>query len=364
MRRSYDFAVEWTSCTLSPGRISIREPHRSLTCVKSLRLSKSTKCSSVFMDAAPWISCHFKGRLATTIHPRSRWAVSRSPSFGFWYMRVTILEYLFRIRAVTWEDKKLAITYAWSNPFGNVPARRICVFCWILSACDERRNFLIFPLLYTKTGPSNFQQQKDRNTKPLRPRESNWPSSTAAKQEMSRVTLAFSNYTSNCAGSATTGRTKNGSHKCLALKTLKLRSSFCGKGATLNALTVKIAVTGLNHLQDNFSADLTPCGHLLCFECVPRYRQALKNDNRRGSLQCPLCPHKIPTNHLTNDRSSPGTHKSSAASTDAYFKDSGMSSKVLALVNDIKQSQAEGKRYVLFIYFNFCKDWKEYGCSH
>jgi SWI/SNF-related matrix-associated actin-dependent regulator of chromatin subfamily A3 len=108
----------------------------------------------------------------------------------------------------------------------------------------------------------------------------------------------------------------------------------------------KIVVTGVNHLQDNLSGRLTPCGHLLCFECFPRYQQELKNNDGIGLLRCPLCPQKLPANYMANDCNSSGHVNSSSPSTGAYFRERGISSKVLALVNDIGQNKTEGKRYV------------------
>jgi SWI/SNF-related matrix-associated actin-dependent regulator of chromatin subfamily A3 len=108
----------------------------------------------------------------------------------------------------------------------------------------------------------------------------------------------------------------------------------------------KVDITGLNLLQDTLSGKFTPCGHLLCFECFPRYRQELKKDDREPSLRCPLCHQKLPVSYLGNDRESSCLANSSSHSVGTYFRESGISSKVLALVKDIKQSETEGKRYV------------------
>lgn len=109
----------------------------------------------------------------------------------------------------------------------------------------------------------------------------------------------------------------------------------------------KIAITGLNHLLDSSSGHLTPCGHLLCIGCFPRYQRELKKEEGKSSLRCSLCPQKLPISYSAKDHMNSGHTSSSPTPTGMYFRESGISSKVLALVSDIEQSETEGKRYIM-----------------
>jgi SWI/SNF-related matrix-associated actin-dependent regulator of chromatin subfamily A3 len=109
-------------------------------------------------------------------------------------------------------------------------------------------------------------------------------------------------------------------------------------------LTCKTPIKRLNYGLETGSGTFTACGHLLCMGCFPRYTAALPNSSKRV-IRCPLCRGKLPSNQkgLGEDFEQPMKLSINMES----LRGTCLSSKVTALIQDIRNSPSEGKRYLL-----------------
>lgn len=110
----------------------------------------------------------------------------------------------------------------------------------------------------------------------------------------------------------------------------------------------KTKITEGQSVEGNRRGSLTACGHLLCFKCVPRMKQALQPiDGREGYLKCSLCGETVIGEYLlTEDVATiPCKSGQKRISAGQYFNKDGCSTKVSAVVADIEQHRTEdGKR--------------------
>jgi SWI/SNF-related matrix-associated actin-dependent regulator of chromatin subfamily A3 len=110
-------------------------------------------------------------------------------------------------------------------------------------------------------------------------------------------------------------------------------------------LTCKAPITGVKANADPGNGIFTACGHLLCFSCFPRYTSALPKSSRRGT-RCPLCRGKLPIDFKAGQ----GKNFEELPMKLFINMESGnskcASSKVAALIQDIKNNPNEGKRYL------------------
>ena len=106
-------------------------------------------------------------------------------------------------------------------------------------------------------------------------------------------------------------------------------------------------VTGIHGIEEQRSGSFTTCGHLLCSKCIPTMKGALqKIDGRDGCLKCSLCPETNFGEYLVTEEASPKPSKYGNKNLSAwqYFDKAGCSTKISAVVADIEQHKAEGKR--------------------
>jgi hypothetical protein len=108
-----------------------------------------------------------------------------------------------------------------------------------------------------------------------------------------------------------------------------------------------IHVTGIHGIEEQRSGSFTTCGYLLCSKCIPTMKEALqKIDGRDGCLKCSLCPETIFGEYLVTEEASskPSKYGNKNLSAWQYFDKAGCSTKISAVVADIEQHKAEGKR--------------------
>jgi SNF2 family DNA or RNA helicase len=106
-----------------------------------------------------------------------------------------------------------------------------------------------------------------------------------------------------------------------------------------------VVVSGIKGIEDKRSGSFSVCGHLFCSGCVPKYEAAFRSVPGTGR-QCPLCLRKVSENCIVHY----GYHVNGARtilSPILFPLDvSSISSKVTALINDLKANDNEGKRSV------------------
>ena len=98
---------------------------------------------------------------------------------------------------------------------------------------------------------------------------------------------------------------------------------------------------------------LTTCGHLLCSECVATFEEALSTSAISAQvesirLQCPLCPKKLTKDYLLQSKSSRSKKEDRVPENDSHsanFDSNGFSTKISAMIEDIKENKTKGKGY-------------------
>jgi SWI/SNF-related matrix-associated actin-dependent regulator of chromatin subfamily A3 len=106
-----------------------------------------------------------------------------------------------------------------------------------------------------------------------------------------------------------------------------------------------IEVTDLKVIEDKCNGYFTVCGHLLCTACLSHYEKNLHRVGEFG-LRCSVCMKKVTKDFLAGEKTTLDEAENRPASF-SYFEDNGVSSKVAALISDIKTSRSNGKRYAL-----------------
>jgi SWI/SNF-related matrix-associated actin-dependent regulator of chromatin subfamily A3 len=107
-----------------------------------------------------------------------------------------------------------------------------------------------------------------------------------------------------------------------------------------------VAVRGIKGIEDERSGSFSVCGHLFCSECVPKYEAALCSAPG-ASHQCPICLRTVSENCIADCGLHTERPRTVLPSTLFSFDDNSISSKVMALINDLKANNDEGKRLVL-----------------
>lgn len=107
-----------------------------------------------------------------------------------------------------------------------------------------------------------------------------------------------------------------------------------------------VAVRGVKGIEDERSGSFSVCGHLFCSECVPNYETALRSAPG-ASHQCPICLRKVSENFIVDCGLHTERPRTVLPPTLFSFDNKSISSKVMALINDLKANDDEGKRLVL-----------------
>ena len=108
-----------------------------------------------------------------------------------------------------------------------------------------------------------------------------------------------------------------------------------------------VNITGIQGIEEKRNGSFTVCGHLLCMKCVPKIKLVLKLvDGRDGCFQCSLCPEIVFGNYLVDEEGATKSSKNGSKNLSAwqYFDQTGCSTKVSAIVDDIEHRKTEGKR--------------------
>ncbi|KAF4624033.1 hypothetical protein G7Y89_g14142 [Cudoniella acicularis] len=107
----------------------------------------------------------------------------------------------------------------------------------------------------------------------------------------------------------------------------------------------RFEVTGLKGLEERSSGHFTTCGHLICSNCLPRYKKELITgaDSR---IRCSVCNEIVTEKYLASSGFDDGETNSNAASSRELFEETGISSKISALLKDLKYNPTEGKSIV------------------
>jgi len=108
-------------------------------------------------------------------------------------------------------------------------------------------------------------------------------------------------------------------------------------------------VTVIGKPSDPRSGEFTVCSHLLCSECLPQYEAELKETTVGKKSQCPLCENMIVGSFiLANEKT---TRKKASVSQippeslTSFELNSGYSTKLSALLQDIESQEESQKRY-------------------
>ena len=104
-----------------------------------------------------------------------------------------------------------------------------------------------------------------------------------------------------------------------------------------------VKITGLSAIEDKVSGVFTACGHLLCTACVPRFENALQPELGSG-LRCSICQRALSSNYLAGWKELSAPNQANPSTNPKLFEEHGVSSKVAALLNDIKINKSKGKR--------------------
>lgn len=102
-------------------------------------------------------------------------------------------------------------------------------------------------------------------------------------------------------------------------------------------------IIGLDDLGDEENVGtFSACGHLFCSKCYLTYTASLKAVSG-AKVQCSICARKVPSaTSILNEDLKPNSVGSQT--TRLYFAEGGISSKVAALMHDIKNKSTDGKR--------------------
>jgi len=118
--------------------------------------------------------------------------------------------------------------------------------------------------------------------------------------------------------------------------------SIGGNGeVNCSACRQAVPLLGLNNVYRAYGDN---CAHVLCSECLAENEQ-LSSGVAGGMSRCPLCA--ITGVHLNSDGTSPAKENQK----DLYLRSVGHSSKMDALVSDIKEDLWTTKRFVDFIMY-------------
>lgn len=92
---------------------------------------------------------------------------------------------------------------------------------------------------------------------------------------------------------------------------------------------------GNHDFQSQHSGSLTVCGHLVCFDCVPKLKEEFHRNTANTDFQkFSICDESITGKQVGKTHSGKGQ----------YFDRSGFCTKVLALLEDIQSHETEEKR--------------------
>lgn len=108
-------------------------------------------------------------------------------------------------------------------------------------------------------------------------------------------------------------------------------------------------ISSIGDQNDPGSGILTACSHILCADCVSQYIADLEKSRQGNKSQCPLCYLVTDQNFLTQKEGKRGRLKrtsspGSAGVSNSFNPDRGYSSKLSALVEDIKEHLHKDKR--------------------
>jgi SWI/SNF-related matrix-associated actin-dependent regulator of chromatin subfamily A3 len=95
-----------------------------------------------------------------------------------------------------------------------------------------------------------------------------------------------------------------------------------------------------------FNGHFTVCGHLICSACLPLFEQQLAISRKSFGLQCPLCDTRLDGDYLLNEKPRRDNSEEKTSPIAQYFRNSGVSSKVQGLLQDIEKNTSQEKRYV------------------
>jgi len=104
-----------------------------------------------------------------------------------------------------------------------------------------------------------------------------------------------------------------------------------------------IVIEGIRGIEDNQCGSFSGCGHLFCSECIFQYKTALRKlpGIRR---QCSICMRNISEDCMI-EHATYADHLSTIRQSTLFHIDGAtVSSKVAALIQDLKTNDSEGKR--------------------
>lgn len=107
-----------------------------------------------------------------------------------------------------------------------------------------------------------------------------------------------------------------------------------------------VEVAGLHGIDEGGNGHFTVCGYLVCSECVPRYKKALRKNEAGTGFQCSLCLQNVSRSCLLTGKMVTKNSTNRTVSGEDYFEADGICSKVSALVADIEQNSTETKGYI------------------
>jgi SWI/SNF-related matrix-associated actin-dependent regulator of chromatin subfamily A3 len=106
----------------------------------------------------------------------------------------------------------------------------------------------------------------------------------------------------------------------------------------------EVVVSSIQEIEDKRCGSFTKCGHLFCSECVPKYKAVGIRSVSGSSRECSLCMRKVSGDFIMDD----GLHKDGPGTiaSPMQFPMNGCetSSKVIAVINDLKINNDQGKR--------------------
>ena len=111
-----------------------------------------------------------------------------------------------------------------------------------------------------------------------------------------------------------------------------------------------VLVGGIKGIEDKRSGSFSVCGHLFCSGCVPKYEAAFRSVPDTGR-QCPLCMRKVSENCIIHYGHHMEGVRTILSSTLFPLDGNSISSKVTALINDLKANANEGKRLVHYTFY-------------
>lgn len=101
-------------------------------------------------------------------------------------------------------------------------------------------------------------------------------------------------------------------------------------------------IVRIEELEDEGNmGKFSTCGHLFCTKCYLKYKKSLKTISE-GVVQCSICTEKYSVAQSTSKNSELISNHNLRPH--LHFTKDGVSSKVAALMHDIKNKSSEGKR--------------------